>query len=502
MPDYLRTLLVILVLAGTTFALARWPLCPAMMRFEDFKRRRNLWLAVTLIAFLSQDFWVYSILAAIALLFSQVRESNRLALYFGLLFAVPPIAAQIGGLGIIEHFFALDYLRLLALTVLAPMWWKLRQEPGTPPFGSTLTDKFFLAFLFLQFVLHFEYDTTTNALRAGFYYFIDAFLPYYVASRALKNIGQFREALAMFVLAAMVLAVIGVFETARHWLLYAPLPEAFGIDWGYGLYLGRGDTLRALASTGHPIVLGFVIAVALGFYGFLWRDIPQRWRVLGLLVLCGGLIAPLSRGPWIGAMVLAFLFVVVGARPVRQIVEFGIAFAIIAAILFITPFGRGMMEYLPFIGSIDAENITYRERLIENSLILIKRNPFFGNPYYFYFTPEMEEMRQGQGIIDVVNTYLAIALNSGLVGVSLYLGVFLSSVGGVGKGMLMLADRKTDHYRLGQALLATLMAIVVMITTVSSILVIETVNWVVIGLGVAYARMVMDKSRPEGVFPR
>lgn len=497
MPDHLKALLVILVLASITFAVAHRPLCPTTISSENFKRRRNAWFAVTLIAFLSQNFWVYAILAAVFLLFSLARESNKPALYVGLLFAVPPFAAQIGGLGIVEHLFALDYLRLLALTILLPMWWKLRQDPAVRPFGRSLTDKFFLAFLTLQFVQRFEFDTTTNALRFGFYYFVDGFLPYYVISRGVKDTGQFREVLASFLLAAMVMAVLGAFETVRYWLLYAALPEALGVIWDAGLYLGRGDFLRALVSTGHPIVLGYVMVVAIGFYGFLWRDIPRQWRLPGLLVLTAGLVAPLSRGPWIGAMVLAFLFVIVGARPVRQIVEFGLGSAILAALMFITPAGRMVMDYLPFIGTIDIENISYRERLIENSLILIKKNPFLGNPYYFYFTPEMEEMRQGQGIIDLVNTYVAVALNSGLVGLTLYLGIFLSSLTGVGKGMLLLPDKKSENYRLGQALLATLMAILVIITTVSSILVIETMNWLVVGLGVAYANMVVERQSSE-----
>lgn len=500
MPEHLRTLLVILVLAGITFVIARRPLCPGSMTEQNFLRRRNLWLSVTLIAFLAHDFWVYSVLAAFLLLVTLSRESNKLALYFGLMFAVPPIAANIDGMGIVEHFFSLDYLRLLALTILTPMWWSLRKEPGVRPFGTTATDKFLLAFLAMQFVQRFEFDTTTNAFRFGFYYFTDVFLPYYVASRAVKDIGQFREALAMFVLAAMVMAVLGLFEVGRHWLLYAPLPEALGIEWDYGRYLGRGDTLRALVSTGHPIVLGFVMVVALGFYGFLWRDIPGYWKGAGLLVLLGGLIAPISRGPWVGALLLAFLFMIVGARPVRQLIEVGIGFTIVSAILFISPVGRVVMEYLPFIGTVDTENVIYREKLISNSWILISRNPFFGDPYNFYFTPEMEEMRQGQGIIDVVNTYLVITLNSGFVGLFLYLGALLASLAGIGKGMLLLSDRNADTYRLGQALLATLMAILVVITTVSSILVIQTVTWVVVGLGVAYSRMVAERSSREKAF--
>ena len=56
MPEHLRALVVILVLAGIVYALARRPACEWAIDPHDFVRRRNLWFGVTLIAFFAHDF--------------------------------------------------------------------------------------------------------------------------------------------------------------------------------------------------------------------------------------------------------------------------------------------------------------------------------------------------------------------------------------------------------------------------------------------------------------
>lgn len=488
MPEHLRALVVILVLASVIFSFAKRPLCAVAMTREDFVRRRNLWFAVTLIAFLAHNFWVYVVGVGVLLWRAAGNEHNRLALYFALLFAVPPIAAVIGGAGIIEQVFSIHYLRLLGLVILLPMWWTLRRRVDVPRFGTTTADKLLVAYLLLLFLLRFRGFTSTDSLRFGFYLFVDDFLPYYVASRALRNLDQVREAMAAFVLAAMLMALLGVFEMTRHWLLYSPLAEALGVDWVYGTYLGRESTLRALATTGQPIVLGYVMVIALAFYHFLWRSIPDMWRIPGLLLLIAGLLSPLSRGPWIAAMVLPVLFALTGERPARKLALMGIATSAVVALLLTSPLSGTIVDYLPFVGTVDAENVTYRQRLIDNSLIVIAQNPMFGS-FDALFTPEMEALRQGEGIIDVVNTYIAITLSYGLVALALFVGVLLSALVVVWKTMSSLPGKDDDHYRLGQTLLVAVVAIFVLISTVSSILVIPIVNWTVAGLGIAYARM-------------
>ena len=91
MPEHLRALVVILAVAAAVFAFAKAPACAAAATAADFERRRNLWFAITLAAFLAHNFWVYILLVAVMLAFAAAREPNKLAMYFTLLFAVPAL---------------------------------------------------------------------------------------------------------------------------------------------------------------------------------------------------------------------------------------------------------------------------------------------------------------------------------------------------------------------------------------------------------------------------
>jgi O-antigen ligase len=502
MPNHLKALIVILVLATVVFAFARAPSCAVAITAGDFKRRRNVWFAVTLAAFLAHNFWVYIIVTAALLLFALPREQNKLAMYFFLLFAVPPIQAEITGLGIIKHFFAIDYFRLLSLAVLLPAYLLVRKQPEVIRFGRLLPDKFILGYFILNFVLMLAASTFTNTLRqAVFYNFIDYFLPYYVASRSMKSLQDFRDALMSFVVAVLVMSAIGAFEMVTHWLLYAAVGNALGIQWEWGTYLERTNTaLRAQASTGHAIALGYVMAVAFGFFFYLKKSVSNAtvWN-WGLAALVVGLISTLSRGPWVGAAAMLLIFVATGPAPLRGIVKMGVFGVFALPFLLATPLGEKFIALLPFVGSIEQGTLTYRQRLFEIGVSVIMQNPFFG-AYTFFLSEEAQELRQGggaNGLIDLGNTYLAIGLGNGLVGLSLFTGVFVAVGVGIFNGMRKLADRNSETYLLGQVLLSVLIGILFMIFTVSSSLVIPMIYWSVAGLGIAYLRILALAKAPS-----
>lgn len=147
-----------------------------------------------------------------------------------------------------------------------------------------------------------------------------------------------------------------------------------------------------------------------------------------------------------------------------------------------------MINLLPFIGMTEKGTIDYREDLITSSMIVIQRNPWFGSVDYLK-NPEMEALRQN-GRIDVVNTYIGVALEKGFVGLGLFVAFFTLVLLGIYQAVRSIPDKDSEEHLLGRALLATLLAILAIITTVSSITIIPIVYWSVAGLGVAYAQMV------------
>ena len=336
--------------------------------------------------------------------------------------------------------------------------------------------------MLISLALQAPVDTATNVARTTFYAFIDVFLPYYVASRALNNTKAVHDFCASFVMATILLAVIGAFEFLKGWLMYSSLESALGAEWGYGRYLARGSSLRALASTGQPIVLGYVCAVALGLYFAIKEKInANNARTCIAITLVAGLIASLSRGPWLGAVLIVFVFVALGPKPGASLTRMSLVSVAGILLLLATPYSDKIIDLLPFVGSVDAGNIEFRNKLIENSIEVISRNPYFGS-FDALASSEMQELRAG-GIIDVVNSYIALALTGGLVTLFFFAGFFISIV-----FQLVLIKRKAPLTDTGviiwRALIAAILGIMFIIFTVSSITFVPIVYWLVGGVGV------------------
>jgi hypothetical protein len=116
-----------------------------------------------------------------------------------------------------------------------------------------------------------------------------------------------------------------------------------------------------------------------------------------------------------------------------------------------TPYGERIVDNLPFIGTVDSENVTYRQQLAAMALSLITENPFFGTPFVLTY---LESLRQGQGIIDLINAYATVAMYYGLVGLALFLGPFLIAMRGALRLKFRVAAADADLALLGCALLA------------------------------------------------
>jgi O-antigen ligase len=97
----------------------------------------------------------------------------------------------------------------------------------------------------------------------------------------------------------------------------------------------------------------------------------------------------------------------------------------------------------------------------------------------------------------VVNTYLGVALASGLVGLALFCGFFLVVLAELVAAMRRAGSRDGELYTLGQALFCALLGILVMIFTTSSIGLIAVIYWSIAGLAQAYARAASTAPHPR-----
>lgn len=491
MPTHLRALVVIMGMSLAVLWLVRPLALEKAITPKDFKLRVYMWLALTLLMFFTHNYWLFAFITVPLMVIYGGKDSNRLSFFFFLLFAVPPFPVELPGLGVFNRLFAVDHLRILALAVLLPAYLSLRVRPDVEPFGRNAADKFIFCYMALLFALQIPETTLTNLIRIIVTLSTDIFLPYYVASRALRNLRDYRDALMSLVIAVLIMAPIAVFETLRGWLLYSQIEMVLGLPgWGMGGYLARdGGILRAIAMAGHPIVLGYHMATILGLSFFLYGAIANKRKWLAMfLVLAAGLIAAMSRGPWVGTAAMLVVMLATSPKAASKFMQVAMWSLLLVPILLSTEQGQKIIDYLPFIGTVETRNVEGRQRLFEVALRVIVNYPFFG-ALDFLSHPEMEALRGDDGIVDLVNSYVTIALSTGLIGLSLFIGPFVAAILGLLKAVVTL-DKNSEMHLLGRALLGSLVAILVTIGTVSSICAVPVVYFSVVGLAVGYVRMV------------
>ncbi len=467
---------------------------------KTYDRWRGLWLVTTLAWFLSHSFWIYVGIMSVLLLRFGRRETHVFGLYLLLLLSAPPRAAPIPGFGIVDHIFMLDHYRLLALALLLPYALSLSRRPSTTRLLQSPVDWLVLGYLALNTALAFREGNFTSDARTALMLWIDFFLPYYVASRSIQTIEGFRHALVGLVMGGVLLSVLAVFEVLRTWKLYDAASAALGLN-PFVVYKTRGPFVRPGGTVLDSIVLGYVMVVASGAYLYLNRQIKGRlnhW--LGWVSLASGVLASLSRGPWVGAGLLAFTFLVTSRRPVKRMLQ-AAAFSVVLLLgVSGTPAGQQFIKLLPFVGEEEQGNVEYRANLLTVSLPVIERNLLLGSAD-FIDAPELEVMRQGEGIIDIVNSYLAVALHAGMVGLLLFSGMFVQALQAIWRGMHWARQtRREDELALGRALFASVVSIAFIIFTVSGIYLIPTMNFIFIGLSTAYFLMQQSgrKVYPQG----
>lgn len=471
--------------------LARQPLVAAGYDEDLYRRHRILWIAVTLLVFLTHNYWIYTVLAGIMLALAATRDRAPLTLYFVVLFAAPHFTMLIPGIGPIQNLFYINHIRMLNLAILLPLALMVRRkQKGSPPHFRA-PDLAIIGYLLVMLIAHVRSDSVTMVMRTAFYLYVDTWLPYYVASRAITRMQHFRQLAAGFLLAAAIMALIATFETLKGWLVYESLRLPLQIPIEFFSYITRGDggPLRALASTTYPIILGYVLTVGLGMYAFISGELKPRWksRIAGLC-LVAGLIASLSRGPWVGAAAMLLVLIALGPGKSKRLASaIGVGGIVIIGLM-ASPWAESLIGFLPFIGDIQAENLDYRARLLDVSLLVLAQNPLLGD-LNFMANPLLDQMRQGQGVIDIVNTYLQVAMPYGLLGLALFISALLLPMRAVWRVRSKLARDQHEAERLGRVLLAIMLATLVTIASASSIGAIAPVYWLMTGLCVAYARM-------------
>ena len=486
MPEYLRALVAVLVLSVPTLLWLRPRMTAAAMLPSDYRLRAGIWIALTLALFLAHNYWLFVLLVVLALATFGRNDSNPIGLYCFLFILSPPFRTTIPGFGGINYFLTLDYFRVLSVVLLLPCVLRAARDPASPGLFKLPADKYVVAYLVLLIALQAPVTSTTDILRSILSQVLDVVLPYYAFSRALNSINKLRDALAAFVAGCSVLAVLAIFESGRHWLLYSSLSAVLNVEYGFGGYMERSGGLRAAASAGHSIILGYVVSVALGLHFALRHAFVEKKAWLAVAAVLGaGVVASLSRGPWTGAAAMILAVVLLSPNAGGKLVRIAGLAVLVVPLLMLTPVGDKLISVLPFVDNAESASVDYRRELFTVSWNVLMMNPLLGSPLYMS-NAAMEQVRQGEGIIDMVNSYMGVALYSGLIGVSLFAAAFVSNLLGLFGQLRRLEDKSSEEFAMGRALFATLFGVMVSIATLSSIDAVPVVYWCLAGACSAY----------------
>jgi hypothetical protein len=270
------------------------------------------------------------------------------------------------------------------------------------------------AFILIYCVCMSLRDTPTGVARTIVTYFIPYVLTYQMLSR--MKIESPELVMRMLLFGAAAASLLCLFESVRHWPLYAGIMgvknELWTID-NQRIWLERGGITRAYGPYAHPLTGGAMLGLAAIVGWALWqirgRSLPLAF--LGLLTVAG-LGSTLSRSGLVALAVgLATFQFLRGRYLLALLVPLG---------------GVVMLVALPILGGEDAQFSTaYRLGLIAGVPAAMGNHVWIG---FREGVPQgmFDAFIQGQGIVDLVNTYVALIVEGGLVSLAAFL-VFLFS---------------------------------------------------------------------------
>jgi O-antigen ligase len=155
--------------------------------------------------------------------------------------------------------------------------------------------------------------------------------------------------------------------------------------------------------------------VGIVFAEYLKQNFPGKKLSLRIAqaIFLMAIYFTLARGGWLALIVMTGLYLLLFSRSASARL---LTKAAVGGAIFLSAVAFGMDDFLQMD---DYGTFQYRYDLILNAWEVIKQNPLLGSAFYSQ-NEALEASRQGQGIIDIVNAYLQVALSAGMVGLTLF----------------------------------------------------------------------------------
>jgi hypothetical protein len=327
-------------------------------------------------------------------------------------------------IGPLNDLIRLTPFRVLVLFLLLPEAARLlsRRTPGAKsPSWLILCDSTTLIYSLYWLVRHFAGVSFSSIGREALGQMLDFLIPYYVLTRACVATEARHRFLGFVLVGAAYQGMNGVIESLSGHYLYSQLQWLYAAPWGQSVGLMRGNWLRAEAAFPGPLALAVLLTFALGVWFALKPTYKSRAYLIVALVIGAGLLATYGRGPILAAGLLVASMVLMRWLSTGRYLVVMVLGTIVASASWHAGLGDAVLAVVNSAPGGDATadfNIKYRQELLTTAFALLEQSPWWGVPN---FLAEMQSLIQGEGIIDLVNTYLVLALNSGLVGMAMFM---------------------------------------------------------------------------------
>ena len=370
------------------------------------------------IAFLAPSMIVAHIgIALVPLVLGRTKLKVGIIVGVGL-FALPalPTNIVIGGVWI----FQWTIQSTLAVSALIAFF----IAPGKPAASLPWAYSSMMIVIMILIVVDARGGALTGYFRSLAYYTFVYAIPIFLVTRSARNATEWRTLFMAMAGAGVTLAIIILYEAAAGWPLYSAIAPNLGVDahgvvvkWRGGLMRAYGPMLEA-TNMGCVLVICFTAALAAR------RAFVSNMAYIAVVsIIAFGSLAPQSRGGMIGVAVAFVMssFYRRGAGGMGQVS--------LAALFLGGAYAGAMM-----IGSVGSQISTslneaegsgdYRSELLRRGLQEFWKSPIFGDSYT-NVVARMQDLVQGEGIVDFVNTYLYFALFSGAIGLFLFCIAFI-----------------------------------------------------------------------------
>ena len=351
---------------------------------------------------------------------NKATANERIALFFGLAFSLSYYDGFELNFGL--NLGGLSYPKMLIIAILLPLF--ITAKPEREIYKLHSIDKAVLLFLGWTIVLGLREANLSSIMRTALWTGVEFVVPYLVIRRHLSD---YRLLFAALSFALFSQALQGTAESILRWHIHTDI-EWIG-NWSQSvqaMYKIRWGFLRAQASFLNPLIFSLFASMAFLSAVIYFRRIGMDYkadhsRLMALGALCVTLLGNLSTVSRSGMMAAVLILLVLGVLlwainrerdPRRMLIGFALA--------------ATTMVFTVFFDFVET-NFSYRARLLELGSQVILMHPFTGQPDPTV-SPLLQELVQGEGIIDLVNHYISIGLHYGLPGLLIFLYAILGSL--------------------------------------------------------------------------